>query len=58
MTSPEHNDTTIPEIKVERQKKIRAPHRYLADGSYDSKPLTPTFFISRILAKNKIRSAM
>ena len=42
--SLENNDETIPEIKVERQRKIRAPHRYLADGSYDSKPLSPTYF--------------
>ena len=32
-TSPENNDETIPDIKVERPKTIRAPHRYLADGS-------------------------
>ena len=50
MTSPENNDATIPEIKVERQKKIRAPHRYLADGSYDSKPLSPTY--SKNIGKN------
>ncbi len=44
MISPENNDSTIPEIKVERQKKIRAPHRYLADGTYDKKPISPTYF--------------
>ena len=42
--SLENNDVTIPEIKVERPRKNRAPHRYLPDGTYDSKPLSPTQF--------------
>ena len=43
--SLENNDETIPEIiKVERPRKIRAPHRYLPDGTYDRKPLSPTDF--------------
>ena len=44
MTSSENTDETIPEIKVERPRKIRAPHRYREDGTYDSKPLSPTYF--------------
>ena len=44
MTSPENNDETIPEIKVVRPRKIRAPHRYLPDGTYDNKPISPTYF--------------
>ncbi len=44
MTSSENTDDTIPEIKVRRQTKIRAPHRYLPDGTYDNKPLSPTYF--------------
>ena len=44
MTSPENTDETIPEIKVVRPRKIRAPHRYLPDGTYDNKPLSPTYF--------------
>ncbi len=44
MTSPETNDEPISEMKVERPKKIRAPHRYLPDGTYDSKPLSPKYF--------------
>ena len=42
--SLENNDETIPEIKVARPRKIRAPHRYLPDGTYDNKPLSPTYF--------------
>ena len=43
MTSSENTDETIPDIKVERPRKIRAPHRYLPDGTYDNKPLSPTY---------------
>ena len=42
--SLENNDETIPEIKVARPRSIRAPHRYLPDGTYDNKPLSPTYF--------------
>ena len=44
MTSSENTDETIPEIKVRRRMKIRAPYRYLPDGTYDNKPLSPTYF--------------
>ena len=44
MTSSENTDETIPEIKVARPRKIRAPYRYLPDGTYDNKPLSPTYF--------------
>jgi hypothetical protein len=44
MTSPEINDEIILDIKVDKPKKIRAPHRYLPDGTYDKKPLSPTYF--------------
>ena len=43
LTSSENTDETIPDIKVARPRKIRAPHRYLPDGTYDKKPLSPTY---------------
>ena len=45
MTSPSQESTV--EIIVEENKvvKIRkAPYRYLPDGTYDNKPLSPTYF--------------
>ena len=45
MTSPSHESTV--DIIVEENKvvKIRkAPYRYLPDGTYDNKPLSPTYF--------------
>ena len=44
MTSSENTDETIPDIQVARPRKIRDPHRYLPDGTYDNKPLSPTYF--------------
>ena len=44
MTSPENNDEIILDIQVDKPNKIRAPHRYLPDGTYDKKPLSPTYF--------------
>ena len=57
MTFPENNDESIPDVKVERPKKIRAPHRYLPDGTYDNKPLSPTY-LKEYGQNNKIASAM
>lgn len=31
------------EIK-KKEKKIRAPHRYMEDGTYNNKPLDPEYF--------------
>ena len=44
MTSTENHDETMPDIKVARPRKIRAPYRNLPDGTYDNKPLSPTYF--------------
>ena len=37
----EHSDNV--EIKIVN-KRIKAPERYLPDGSYNTKPLRPTYF--------------
>ena len=37
----EHSDNV--EIKIVN-KRIKAPERYLPDGSYNTKPLSPTYF--------------
>ena len=45
MTSPSQESTV--EIIVEENKDVKirkAPYRYLPDGTYDNKPLSPTYF--------------
>ena len=45
MTSPSQESTVeieVVEIKVVKARK--APYRYLPDGTYDNKPLSPTYF--------------
>ena len=43
MASPESTvEIEVVEIKVVKPRK--APYRYLPDGTYDNKPLSPTYF--------------
>ena len=55
MTNPEdttqHDTATVEvvdEVPIKEKKKqvrrIRAPHRYLPNGKYDKKPISPTYF--------------
>ena len=45
MTSPTQEPTVEIEIVEFKVDKIRkAPYRYLPDGTYDNKPLSPSYF--------------
>ena len=45
MTSPSQESTVEMIVDVKVSKKTRkAPYRYLPDGTYDNKPLSPTYF--------------
>lgn len=41
---PTEINTTETTVKEKQKRKIRAPHRYLPDGTYDNKPLSKTYF--------------
>ena len=44
MTSPTQESTVELIVDVKVVKIRKAPYRYLPDGTYDNKPLSPTYF--------------
>ena len=40
----EIDEVEVVEVKIDRRTIRTAPHRWLANGKYDSKPNSPTYF--------------
>ena len=42
-------EVAVVEVKIDKRTIRTAPHRWLANGKYDSKPNSPTYFIYIII---------